>query len=114
MKGLYVEEIQNSLNVFNVKDIINFLLDKYDRTNCCFDHTRTSSIDQRAKIKKYPQVLAEYFKIIEKILSIKRLDSDVVPIIHQIIDCFALNVSPCFVEAVVKFLSDIFAKDDHI
>jgi len=90
------------------------LLDKYDRINCCFDHTRINSMDCEIKIQKYPQVLAEYFKIVEKILFIKRLDLDIVPIVHQIIACFALNVSPCFVEAVVKFLSDIFAKDSLI
>jgi hypothetical protein len=100
--------------VFGVKDIINFLLDRYDRINCCFDHTRSNSIDSEVKIRKYPQVLAEYFKIVEKILFIKRLDVDIGSIVHQIIACFALNVSPCFVEAVVKFLSDIFAKDSLI
>ena len=87
--------------MFNVKDIIDFVIDKYDRTNCCFEHTRTSSIYHRKKIKKYPQVLAAYFNIIETIIEIKRYDPDFLPIVHQVISCFHFNTSPCFTDAVV-------------
>lgn len=36
------------------------------------------------------------------------------PIIEQITSCFALNTSPCFIEALVTFLSDTFAKNDAV
>lgn len=39
---------------------------------------------------------------------------EVIPIIEQITSCFAVNTSPCFIEALVKFLSDTFAKNDAV
>jgi hypothetical protein len=36
------------------------------------------------------------------------------PIVQQITSCFAMNTSPCFIEALVKFLSDTFAKNDAV
>jgi hypothetical protein len=36
------------------------------------------------------------------------------PIVQQITSCFAMNTSPCFIEALVKFLSDTFAKNDSL
>jgi hypothetical protein len=73
------------LNIFGVKDIINFLLDQYDNVNCCFEHKRTNSIESSKKIKNYQEVLAKYFEIIQQIIEIKMLESldhhEVMPII---------------------------------
>jgi hypothetical protein len=86
--------------------------------NCCFEHKRTNSIETRKKIKSYQQVLGKYFDIIQQIIEIKMMEShdcqEVIPLIRQITSCFSLNVSPCFIEALVKFLSDTFAKNDSI
>lgn len=75
---------------------------------------RSSSIDHKKTIKKYPQVLAAYFNIIETIIEIKRYDNDLLPTIHQVISCFGLNASPCFTDALVKFLTELFQKDSAI
>lgn len=61
--------------MFGVRDIINFLLDKYDNVNCCFEHKRTNSIEMSKKIKNYQQVLAKYFEIIQQIIEIKMADT---------------------------------------
>jgi hypothetical protein len=112
VRGFYTEEIQSSLNVFNVRDIISFVIDKYDRANCCFEHERSSSIDHRRKIKKYPQVLEKYFHILSTILEIKREDEETLTVVvHDIVACFRLNASPCFTDALVLFISGLFGRD---
>jgi hypothetical protein len=72
---------------------------------------RTSSIEHTKKVKKYPLVLEKYFDIIDTIIEIKRFDSDVLPILEEVISCFRLNASPCFMDALVKFVTSLFQKD---
>lgn len=61
---------------FGIQDIINFILDNYDRPCCCFEHTRASlNTNDDGHIKNYFKIVREYLTLIENILFIKRNES---------------------------------------
>ncbi len=56
MKSFYNEDIQTTVDIFGVPNIINFVIDGLDNLDCCYEHMRMPSTFS-TRIKNYSKLL---------------------------------------------------------
>lgn len=96
VKSFYNEDIQSCLSNIGIKQIMDLILARFDRPNCCLAHAAKSSLDGLRGIDNYALVLSKYFSVVENILLLKRNNLDLPNLVGDIINMFSVSSSACF------------------